>query len=378
MALLLVLIMLGLAAALASAFLGLASVRTMTSQNLTASAEAKTLAESGLAEAVYCLSYPHVLDPTQPDAIWSGVSHRQPDGSSSDYYDVIVEIDAANPLLIKATSTAHIFAESMEKYSRTVRGSYLVNRGFTSGLMSERSLTIPANVTINGNAYSGYSVTNSGTVTGNIESKGTISGAGQVLGRKLPNSPAIEMAACPINIPVTYTYSGNTYTAEAITAATLNNVNWSTPSVTNPMGVYIRNGALTLNGTNRITGTLIITGLGYAENTDTVITAKPGFPAFIFQSAFQFKNNASLTVNGVMVAKHKISAPFTGGSLNSTLTVNGSLVFFGTQGVFDLLTCSKIAAIVINQDFSRASVKKFYPPQPTTPRQVRPWGYESR
>jgi hypothetical protein len=376
MALILVLITVGLAAALAAAFLGLAGVRAMTSQNLTASAEAKALAESGLAEAAYFLSYPHVVDPSQPDAIWTGVVHRQLDPGISDYYDVSVTVDAADPLRVTATSTAHIFGTDTERYSRTVRETYLVNRGFSHALMADRNLYIPVNVTVNGNVYAKGLVQNYGTVNGNIQANSTISGSGTVTGKTIPNFPSLDLSSCSLPNPVTYLYNGTVYTAEEITDDTLDGKDWSFPSGTNPMGVYTSHGNLTLKKNNKITGTLIVTGNLHLEDDNNIITAKPGFPALILHSNLNLDGyHAGLTINGACLIQKKIIPQAI--IDDSVITINGSLVFLGSNSGFDAdyffpFGWSHRGTIIINQDINRTGVKGLFPPNPLTARQVRP------
>ena len=366
-ALILVLVAVATGIAIGVAFLDLASVRMLSSYNLVHSAKAEYLAESGLAEAAYFFSYPHVVDPQQPEAVWAGVAGRQLD-ASLDYYDVSVAPDPAEPLFFSVLSTSHIFGQSEEILSRSAQASFLINRGFSFALMADHELNIPADISVNGSVYASGNIINYTTISGDVKATGTITNNGTISGEITPDFLSLQMASCSLSNPLTYTYQGTQYQAGVINAAKLVNRNWTVPPADNPMGVYIRYGDLNFSKGNDIVGTLIVIGILTIDikNNQSTITANPGFPALIAQDNVILQlDGGTMTVNGAFIARKVVQ---TSTAQNSTMVTNGPVVFLDSGSGF--APSLPGVSFIINHDGSQASVSGLFPPDPQEPRQV--------
>ena len=352
---LLVLVVVAAGAAIAAAFLNSASVRVLTSGNAVDYAKAEYLAESGLSEAAYFLQKP---DPTQSEGFWPGVAERHIDGSAN-YYQVSVNKDDNDATLLHAVSTAHLVGAAGEILAFSLERRFpKPGPVFTHDLMADHDLFIPANLTLNGNSYAAGNMTNEGTINGDAEATGSIVNGGTITGEILPNSASIYIPACPLEYPVTYTYQGTQYQTTTITSGTLQGISWTSAPADNPMGVYIRYGDLEFEGGNTIVGTLIVTGqlTITVQNSESSITANPGFPAIVAQNNMILQQGGStLTINGASIIHGAIQA----NNPKSPIVTNGPLVFLNAEGGF----ASSLAGIsfTINHDESRMDVSGLFP-----------------
>ncbi|MCK4850277.1 MAG: hypothetical protein KAT11_02945 [Phycisphaerae bacterium] len=355
----LVLVMLSVVAALAmaAALLSLAGVKLLASRDLIDYAKAEYLAESGLSETAYFLANP---PPDQPDGYWPGATNRQLDASGS-YYDVSVTQDTDDTSLYHALSTGHLVGPAGEILAFSLQRTFRIARAsvFSHDLMADHDLDIPSQVSITGNAYAAGDLTNQGTINGDAEATGSITNGGTITGQITPNAPAIDIPACELNDPVTYTYQGTEYQATVIHKKALENVNWTVPPADNPMGVYIRYGDLEFSKGNDIVGTVIVTGTLAINitNGQSTITGSPGFPALIAQDNVILRlDGSTMTVNGAFIARKAVQ---TKSAQTSTMVTNGPVIFLDSGSGFAASLPG--VSFIINHDESRMDVSGLFP-----------------
>ncbi len=356
-ALVLVMLSVGAAVAMATALLTLASVKLLASRDLIDYAKAEYLAESGLSEAAYFLANP---PPDVPGGYWTGATNRQLDASGS-YYDVSVTQDTDDTSLYYALSTGHLVGPAGEILAFSLQRTFRVAQAsvFSHDLMADHDLSIPTKITINGDTYATGDLTNMATLNGDAETTGSITNGGTITGQITPNAPAIDIPACELSDPVTYTYQGTQYQATVITDSKIKNEDWSIPPADNPMGVYIRYGDLEFLKGNTIVGTLIVTGVLTIDiaRSQSTITASPGFPALIAQDNVILQlDRSTMTVNGAFIARKAVQS---NSIQNSTMVTNGPVIFLDPgSGFASILTG---VSFTINHDESRMDVSGLFP-----------------
>jgi len=295
-----------------------------------------------------------------PAGYWTGATNRQLDASGS-YYDIAVTQDAVDSTLYHALSTGHLVGPAGEILAFSLQRTFRVAWAsvFSHDLMADHDLSVPSQIAVNGNAYAAGDLTNLGTINGDADATGSITNGGTITGQITPNAPAINIPACELSDPVTYTYQGTEYQATVINEEEMKDLDWSTPPADNPMGVYIRYGDLDFSKGNTIVGTLIITGdltINISNNQST-ITASPGFPAIVAQGNVALKGtDGTMTVNGAFIAQARIKAK---NAQNSTVITNGPMALVGSTAEFD----SSLPGVLltINHDESRMDVSGLFP-----------------
>jgi hypothetical protein len=204
----------------------------------------------------------------------------------------------------------------------------------------------------------------------------TFANTGTITGMTNLNCAARSIGSYPINAMGSYMVNGNFYIVGTILVTSTTNQSWQSNSG-NPMGVWYRNGNLTLNGTTTVQGTMIVTGnLTLAAGSTTVITPKANWPALLVKGNLTLGGDATLaTINGAVIVQGLIKTAI-GSMPNTRLTINGPVVFTSTGGGFDSAFATN-AKVVINHDPARADVSGLYSAQPRTPAGARMMSYRA-
>lgn len=355
--LLLVLMVVALGSSLSMRFLHVATLRATTSHNLLDSKRAESLAESGIAEAAYWLSHPELTGGTY----WTGVSGRKLD-ASADNYTVTVVRNATNTRKYAVTSLGQAFDAAGQSMSRTIRAEFLAMSGFPDAICTPGDLYLPSNVSVIGDVYAYNKLDNAGYIDGNVAVGRTFLNAGTITGGTTLNAPYRSIGSYSVNDPVFYWLQSNFYWAQSILLDSIANQTLST-SQTNPMGVHWRNGSLNVYGTNKIQGTLVVSGSLYLRaNSSLTITPKPGYPALVLRDDLILAGDRFKAVfNGTVIINDHVHS--FGSMPNSSLKIHGALVFPDWGSNFDT-ALSTDARIVIEHDPAATDVSEFYSSQP--------------
>lgn len=337
-ALLMVVAVMAVATVAAYALLANSAMQAQSAANTTGAAQADSLAESGVALAMYYMQHPSYAPHLTAGSgnipsYWagaSGITFSSTGGSAT----VTVAPSGSTGQLWTVTATGESPA-SLGAISKTLSASVQTVMGYQVNQPVEAN----ANITLNsGSSISGgttASIVSTGAVTiglgatvnGSIEASGLPGLLGLLLGILLP---APSSSPSPITNQVTdysqpYSYQGQTYSPVSISGTVSTSL---APTASNPAGIFVATSNVTISTTS-VSGTI------YAKNSANVtftktasLTPIAGYPALVVDGSTTLSAaNITVTINGL--------ALFNGGlkvsNASSGLTVNGAALF-GTQG----------------------------------------------
>jgi Tfp pilus assembly protein PilX len=336
-AMVLVITVIGLATVLGFAMLSGAMLQSRTGGNATRSATAEYLAESGINLAMYYLQYPNRAPSLNAQGYWAGTGGAVAISSSvPGTVNVTVVRDLTDPWTYEVTSVGQSGTVSGTGVTRTqqarlyVRNQYLVQRAgnFNS------SVTLYNRTTIDGDVASNSAITlSSGIITGTIYCT-LLSGSSQSY-QPAPATPASPTNS-NINLYSTYSYQNSPYSASAVSVSSLTGTSGVTTlgtSGSNPAGVWVRTGDLTLNDNVSVAGTLVVNGNLTLSGVNVAITPQAGFPGLIVTGNVTVVQQARTTVvNGVAYIGGQLKTSGVLLSTPSSLKIYGGLLM-GITGV---------------------------------------------
>jgi Tfp pilus assembly protein PilX len=310
MALMLVILAMGVASILAMALLSAASIEAEVNANSVQAISADSLAESGVAIAMYYLQYPAKAPSLGAGNFYTGQTGIKLDPSSSDTIDVsVVSLGSDN---FKITSVGHSVVSSSSKIDRTLVARVYVNAIFVvdKAVSFKSDFVLPNTMTVTGDARSDglLTVAAPATISGNVMSsaKNGItnwtalpsypkSGVPSYAELTLPTALGI---AGPSGRPV-YNYPGGTGEAQQLLVTTVAAA--LIGDARNPANVWYTNQNITIS-TAVITGTIVVTGTHSVTVTGiNIIRPVSGMPGLIVSGDLKFSSllTKSLIVQGV-------------------------------------------------------------------------------
>jgi hypothetical protein len=240
---------------------------------------------------------------------------------------------SANQFTVQATGSR---TGTIGSQSRTLTATLNLGRSFVinQALASNSNLTIPKGFVITSGLTGVPAIATTGTVTLQTASvvTGTVS-ASSVNNQSLPatTQPAPTSSIVPtlqqVNHYATYTYNGTSYNATAITASSLSGTTLG-PTASNPMGVYLATGNLTLGGGVTVNGTLVVQN-GTLKVTGLLnkVTAQSGYPALVVDQTLMMSGiGTTMTANGVVWLGQGMAPDTHNTTLSAVFTVNGALL----------------------------------------------------
>src|SRR5687767_892151 len=310
-AMLLVLYVIAVAAILVYAMLSMASLQRQMERNIRRGPEAEALAESGVNLAIYYLlnpqNAPGYAAMTNIDWYWPGTGGPVGFGAAADgTIDVAVTHDPAKPFEYEITSTG---AAAGSAVSRTVHSRVFVNADYevnhaavfgsepiaVGGFTTLGALGEPTKVYARG----ALTIKTGGKVYGTVY-KGLFSPASlvQPIGGSFQALPVVPVFVPPdlsrVRSYLTYTLPGDptntVYTADTHAGGLSLGGAWG-PSATNPAGVHVVTGDLTLLANAHVSGTLVVTGnlsLNLLASTVSVATLQSALPALVVGGNIDF------------------------------------------------------------------------------------------
>ena len=297
-ALLIVLFIVMAVTVLSLGFLARSSIQMAAGQNMAVRMQMDFLAQSALTHAKTLIMNPQDVT-TGIDGYWQGGSALQI-AAGDDYYDIAIARSEAG-----ATNRC-TYDIQCEGY-RIPAGEKIAQSSLNAQLRLDPCIAywsggymeIPANATINGDVYSGGSVTNNGTINGDVFTSGSLTGsaAGQtyLLDQANVNWPAIDYAIFSPN----YYIDTATYLPENLDDPNCANTSFVS-TAGNPRGIVYRNGDLTLGQNVTIDGTLVVNGNLTVQGPGNRITADKNFPALVVNGELIVKQSGQFTINGLV------------------------------------------------------------------------------
>jgi cytoskeletal protein CcmA (bactofilin family) len=372
-AILVVLFVIMVATIISLSFIARSDVELAFGKNMALRLQMDYLAESGLAHAKAMITHPQDAA-TDPNVFWSGVegfSLKDLDFygllETGDYYDVVVTRDPTDRCNYDITCRAY---HRLDDETETAQ-SYLKARlrldpciAYWAGA----STPVSSQITVNGDVYCSGTLTNSGTINGDVHSLG-LAGSGTVEGRWY------DIGLSPLDDIIWPDLSYDDFTPQYYFWDEINEVYVAyTPEFpapgddieigTDPAGVIVYNGQLILNQDVSINGTLIVNGdLILNGNSLTITTSEKNFPALVVNGD---PNVASgqLTVTGlVQVGTMSVGAAAGDITITGALVAQGGMtVLPGYTGNITITAGPMIASTKISPDgSSTANVKRWTP-----------------
>jgi cytoskeletal protein CcmA (bactofilin family) len=337
-ALLLVIGVMAIATVAAYALLADSAMQAQSAAATNGAAQADSLAESGVALAMYYVQHPSYAPHLTAGsgnipAYWAGASGIT-FGSASGSATVTVAPSGTTGQLWTVTSTGNSPA-SLGGISKTLSATVQTVMGYqvNQPVVSNANITLSSGSSITGGTTA--SIVSTGTVTinlgatvnGSIEASGLPGLLGLLLGILLPppsSSPAL-ITTQVTDYSQPYSYQGQTYSPQVISSPVNSTLG---PSAGNPAGIFVATSNVTIS-TGTINGTIYTkNGANVVFTKTATITPVTGYPGLVVDGSTSITvASTTVTINGL--------ALFNGGlkvsNGSSGITVNGALLF-GTQG----------------------------------------------
>ena len=335
--------------------------RALSSHRLSDGRRALFLAESGAVRAKWRLSQ----SDTSSAGYWTGVKLQHID-RSQDYYDIEIScadgryeivstgcvLDAGGHILARQRIVSHVRARS--EWDAGV------------AVFSESMAVLPSAAVIVGDVYSGSLVLNDGSVAGSIIAQSLIVGSGSVSGLQTPwSSVQINGPDVALDYYDTYTLDGSTYHAAhyydkdlkadnplndggAITDTNIKGVVFMDHQEDDPAAADVM-----IKKNVNFHGTLIVQGNLVIDGDNVTLRAEPGFPALIVTGDLILQGSSKhRTIDGPVIIGGWFNAE---GHDNSTMTINGALIFKGS-GLFSPFFTQ--GSIMVNYDSAKGRIRE--------------------
>ena len=302
MALLVVLFIVTVITILSLGFLSRSDVELACCENMILRTQMDYLAESGLEHAKGLILSPQDV----VSEYWTGDVGQQLSGGD-DYYDVEVVCDDSEP----ANHCNYIIESSAYR----LKGGEEVGRSSLTAelrldpciaLWTGRNTTVFDRMIINGDAYCNGTLTNNGTIDGDVFSS-VLSGSGSKTGQK--------KAAADLSLQWPRVTAAD-FTTKYPTVAIGASVSGQTFGPYNPVRVCHRNGDLELTGGVTIDGMLVVEGDLRIRGGGNIITAGKNLPALLVTGDMIIENGGQLDVDGLAVVNGQVQIGAGAASVN--------------------------------------------------------------
>ncbi len=311
-ALLMVLGMIMVITVLSLGFLARSSTELASGQNMGLRMQMDQAATSGLEHARgLILNRPQGM----PAGFWTGATAQQLDASSNDFYDVNVVSDATDHCNYNIICEAYRL-DSGQRIGRSRLAAQL-RLDPCVALWLGSATAIPSGVTIQGDAYCGGNLVNSGTLVGDVFAAGTMTGSnptGRINAATAP-APVAWPDLTVSRYNPSYQIGQTTYNSSPVGVYDHPSGS-STPYSGNPAGVRCRSGDAKLSGNVDITGSFIVGGDLRISGSNNLVTAVSDHPAILVDGDLIVEPGGTLTVNGLLVVKGRTKVSADQGVLN--------------------------------------------------------------
>ncbi len=299
-------------------FMSQSDVELACGQNMVLRTQMDYLAESGLEHARGL-----ILNPQDVSAeYWTGGPGLQLVSGSNDRYDVTVSRVATDRCNYIIDCSAY-----REKGAERVGLSRLQAQLRLDPCIAYwvgSSVTVWPQMTIKGDVYCEATLTNNGSIDGDVFAVDAITGTGITGRRNESVTPGYPVVWPGLAIATTYYIGSTPYSAEPNLPSEPSN-----PSPNNPAGIRYCVGDVNMPGNVIINGTLVVTGKLTVSGANT-ITAVKNFPALLVGGQVVMKDDSSLEINGLAQINGPIT--FDSGVTTANLQVTGGL-FINSGGI---------------------------------------------
>ncbi len=336
-AVLVVLFVIMAATVISLGFIARSDVELAFGNNMALRTQMDYLAESGLTHAKALIINPQDIG-TDPNVFWPGgedFSLKDFDFygllETGDYYDLVVTRDDSDPTdrcTYDISSRAYRRNDGVETAQSYLNARLRLDPciAFWAGANAPVSNW----TTVNGDVYCNGNLTNSGTINGDVFASGAINDSGNVKGQK--NESVSTAPIEPPDIQIGYFTPQYYFWDEINKVYVAYTPKFPAPGDdieigTDPAGVIVYDGQLTLNQDVSINGTLIVNGDLILNGNSLTITSKKNFPALVVNGD---PNVASgrLTVTGLV----QVGTMYVGAAAGD-ITITGALVGQGGMTV---------------------------------------------
>lgn len=334
-ALILVLILVGVAAVLGMSYLQSASVRRAGAENLVHAARSKYLAESGLQHAMYVLQTD--LAAMQASSASAPLGPFYADAADPDPYYFYATACAGQPGEYVLTAEARSNGVTQRCTARVSRAA-AAERTFEHAVTIEDASTVPASVSITGSVYIKDTVTNFAVVDGDVFSSATLTDPFlRITGTQLSDVEPRTISPIEPSDYAEYELHDEVHhwtVTDAMTRLEANDplANGGAITTGNPAGVVKlvpANATSVELGTDlKFQGTLIVYGDLIVDGTGIHLTAVKGFPAMVVTGKLYLRGGAGITLDGFV---YVVGGIHRDGATESYSTINGG-VYCGLVG----------------------------------------------
>lgn len=346
----LVLVLVATAVILSSSYMSVAAVRTHVADNYRAMARAHYLAESGVQHAMYLLrADPNSLNTTHgpyylDDAKDTYTITSTPVAGVTGRYQVTVSAvaDAGGTNANRAVGGSR---QITQKTSARLVRRLSPTLGIRHGMMVGGGTVRPSSaVTINGDIHINGYLDNYSYIKGCVTTTAGLTDSFSRVTGPVDGSAATKTMPAVSTGQFTggYTISGQNYGTIFCNKRDIGNTNDLQDAFTHaPAGVCATNigGVVFLNPDSgqtpqihdniTYTGTLVVTGDLLIQGKNIHLTAVNGFPAIVCTGKLLIQNNATIVIDGLVVAQQGL-APYNSNSAGSSVQINGGLVSTST------------------------------------------------
>jgi hypothetical protein len=343
LALMLVVCVMAVAAVMGMAMLSMGAMQAQATNTALELPQLESLAASGVNLAIYYLQNPWQAG-VASNSYWTGQTGITLGSSVSGTIDVTVASQGSGKYLITS-------AGKLNSKTKTIKATVLVNSEFqpkAAGVFGG-NITFNSKSSITGEIWSNGSVTLGSAVLSGV--KVTAPSGSPTPDLAMPNSePSVVPSWNSIRPYSTYTYNGQTCTADI--SGSTNLAAMPTPSASNAGNVFIYIGNLNLTGSFTFTGTIYIAGGKLSERASNTITPKTGLPALICDNEIEmYSSGRTLTINGLAWVNSGIKGQF--------VTTTDSLIINGALYTNSNINSTYTGSLTLNYDATRLSLSDF-------------------
>ncbi|MHC5061964.1 MAG: hypothetical protein ACYTFK_12870 [Planctomycetota bacterium] len=269
------------------------------------------IAEAGLEHAKALITNPQDAD-TAALGYWAGgedFSLKDFDFygllDTGDYYDITVTRDDSDPTdRCSYDITCHAYRlDGTDEIAQSDLEARL-RLDPCIAYWAGAATSVSSRITVNGDAYCGGTLTNQGTINGDVHASalvGTVEGKWYDTGTNLLDVDLPELEKGDFAPTYYYYLDEAQHTPQVFDGNDIFADIPFTPNVSNPAGVIVCNGNVTLMGNVTINGTLVVDGDITLQGANNVITAVKNFPAIVVvDGEVIIEATGQLTVNGLV------------------------------------------------------------------------------
>jgi len=362
-AILVVLFVIMVATIISLSFIARSDVELAFGNNMALRMQMDYLAESGLTHAKAMITHPQDVE-TDPNVFWpgdEGLSLKDFDSYSlletGDNYNVVVTRDDSDPTRCTYDISCRAYRDDDPKSYLNARLRLDPCIAYWAGANTE----VKSSIIVHGDVYCSGNLANSGTINGDVFAPVL---TGLIQGRQYDCSEAgvTYPGLGPTDFTPNYYIDSVAYTPTTIASGEHDDSMSFGPGGSNPAGVVVCNGQLTLNQDVLVAGTLVVNGDLILNGNSLTITSEKNFPALVVNGDPNVANGR-LTVTG-LVQVDNMSVGAAAGDITITgalVTQGGMTVASGYAGNIAITAAPMIASTKISPDGTTANVKRWTP-----------------